>query len=430
MTQSNGQDLSQHRTEEYFENDDEFGILSENMDLQEETYTDPIDTGTDTTPLGTDQVNEHHNNKGEPSKESGDSQVPPPNEQTEEHDLPRLEEVFSTYVSTIIYVPKAARNDWARLLSDELASTNTNISSVQQWVKLMMLPKSILQASNILNNQREGKTQAEVVKDRIKRWRKGEKTLLWNEAKKPKKLKGRKRKGQQQNEKTQEEVNARRCKKLLEEGQYNRASSALVSEGIVDSNPETIAIMKAKHPQAEIQPMEVGENVEPLKLSASQVRESIKSFKKGSAPGPSGMRAEHLKVAVEMGSPGRKEKTIESITNLVNNLLAGNMPKEVASYFCGANLFGAKKKDGGIRPIAVGEILRRLVSKAAMRVLSKKAEQLLSPLQLGIGVRGVCETVVHALREATKDNNSFVVQVDFRNAFNHFPEPAHWVSTC
>ena len=36
-----------------------------------------------------------------------------------------------------------------------------------------------------------------------------------------KKQKGRKRKGQQQNDKTQEEINARRCKKLLEEGQYN-----------------------------------------------------------------------------------------------------------------------------------------------------------------------------------------------------------------
>ena len=281
-----------------------------------------------------------------------------------------------------------------------------------------MLSKCILPASNILNNQQEGKSQAEVVKDRIKRWRKGEKTLLWNEAKKPKKQKGRKRKGQQQNDKTQEEVNARRCKKLLEEGQYNRASSALVSEGIVDATPETIEIMKNKHPQEEIQPMEVGDEVEPLKVTVTQVREGIKSFKKGTAPGPSGMRAEHLKVAVELGSPGRQEKTIESITNLVNNLLAGKMPNEIAAYFCGANLFGAKKKDGGIRPIAVGEILRRLVSKVAMRVLSKKAEQLLSPFQLGVGVRGGCETVVHALREAMKDNNSFVLQVDFQNAFN------------
>ena len=107
----------------------------------------------------------------------------------------------------------------------------------------MMLPKCILPASNILNNQREGKSQAEAVKDRIKRWKKGEKTWLWNKAKKPKKQKGRKRKGQQ-NDKTQAEINARSCKLLLEEGQYNQASSALVSDGIVDSTPENIEIMK------------------------------------------------------------------------------------------------------------------------------------------------------------------------------------------
>ena len=153
----------------------------------------------------------------------------------------------------------------------------------------------------------------------------GGENLVMEQSDEPKKNKGRKRKGQQQ-KKTQEEVNARRCKKLLEEGKYNPASSALVSEGIVDSTPETIAIMKAKHPQAEIQPLEVDADVEPLKLSVSQVRESIKSFKKSSAPGPFCMRAEHLKLTVEMGSPGRKEQTIESITNLVNKLLARKMP--------------------------------------------------------------------------------------------------------
>ena len=78
-----------------------------------------------------------------------------------------------------------------------------------------------------------------------------------------------------------------------------------------------------------------------------------------------------------------------------------------------------------------------------MRALSMKAEHFLSPLQLGVGVRGGSETVVHHVREAMRDNNSFVLQVDFQNAFNsanrattynelliHFPELAYWVGTC
>ena len=54
----------------------------------------------------------------------------------------------------------------------------------------------------------------------------------------------------------------------------------MVSEGIVNSTPENIEIMKEKHPQETIQPMEVGDEVEPLKLTVTQVRERIKSFKK------------------------------------------------------------------------------------------------------------------------------------------------------
>ena len=42
--------------------------------------------------------------------------------------------------------------------------------------------------------------------------------------------------------------------------------------------------MKAKHPQAEVKPMEVGEVVEPRNLLVSQARESIESFKKWLSP--------------------------------------------------------------------------------------------------------------------------------------------------
>ena len=42
---------------------------------------------------------------------------------------------------------------------------------------------------------------------------------------------------------------------------------------------------------------------------------------------------------------------------------AGKVPDQVAPFLCGARLHGAVKKDGGIRPIAVGEVLRRLTSK-------------------------------------------------------------------
>ena len=69
------------------------------------------------------------------------------------------------------------------------------------------------------------------------------------------------------------------------------------------------------------------------------------------------------------------------------------LPTEVAPYFCGAR---RPEKDGEVRPIAVGEILWRLTSKCAAAVASKAAN-ILSPIQLGVGVRNGWEALVHTL---------------------------------
>ena len=125
-------------------------------------------------------------------------------------------------------------------------------------------------------------------------------------------------------------------------------------------------------------------------------------------------------------------------------MMAGKVPEVVAPYLCGARLHAAKKKDDGIRPIAVGNLLRRLAAKCAANAVAEKAATLLSPHQLGVGVRGGCEAIVHAARQALdKAGNKYILQVDLINAFNqadrgvalqevaeHFPEILPWVTTC
>ena len=87
---------------------------------------------------------------------------------------------------------------------------------------------------------------------------------------------------------------------------------------------------------------------------------AVLSFKAGSVPGPSGLRAEHLKVVVKLAPGNRTEKGLEALTKLVNCLAAGDLTEEAAPYFCGARLYAGNKKSGGIRPIAVGDVLRWL----------------------------------------------------------------------
>ena len=63
-----------------------------------------------------------------------------------------------------------------------------------------------------------------------------------------------------------------------------------------------------------------------------------------------------------------------------------------------------RKKSGGLLPIAVGEVLRRLTSKCISRVVNETARIALSPFQVGIGVPVGCEAIVHAVTSVQDDN--------------------------
>ena len=81
------------------------------------------------------------------------------------------------------------------------------------------------------------------------------------------------------------------------------------------------------------------------------------------------------------------------------------------------------QEGGGHRPIAVGEVIRRLVSKCLSRAVQSDALSLLSPLQVGVGVRGGCEAIVHAVSHFLEDPtlssaSKWTLLLDFSNAFN------------
>ena len=104
-------------------------------------------------------------------------------------------------------------------------------------------------------------------------------------------------------------------------------------------------------------------------------------------------------------APNRVDRVADAVTNLVNLMAGGSVPDAVAPYLCGANLFGAKKKCGGVRPIAVGNLLRRLTSKCFSFALADRAATLLGPHQLGVGIRGGIEAIIHTVREVLQDGD-------------------------
>jgi hypothetical protein len=101
-----------------------------------------------------------------------------------------------------------------------------------------------------------------------------------------------------------------------------------------------------------------------------------------------------------------------------------------APYFFGGSLIALKKKDGGIRPIAVGETLRRLAAKLILKL--KELNFPFSPYQFGIKTKQGSEIIAHNLRriyESSQLNpklwvDKAVLKVDISNAFNNISRSA------
>ena len=122
------------------------------------------------------------------------------------------------------------------------------------------------------------------------------------------------------------------------------------------------------------------------------------------------------------------QRLLNSLTRLCNFIYHGSLNTEARDLFFAAKLISLPKKDGGIRPIAIGNVFRRLVAKVTCRSELKRVSEELKPRQLGIGISGGCESAAHAIRSllqslpqtpATGNRQKFVIiKLDIKNAFN------------
>ena len=138
---------------------------------------------------------------------------------------------------------------------------------------------------------------------------------------------------------------------------------------------------------------------------------------------------------------------LESLTSLLNGMAAGKMPKEISKHIASAPLTAIAKKNNGIRPIAVGQTLRRIVSKLAFKEALPPISSYLSPYQVGVGKKRAIEHSVFDFQDfinkSGKSTSKMVLLLDFENAFNIFdrqvfmnqvrkycPSISHWVEYC
>ncbi|GJU69332.1 hypothetical protein Tco_1255591 [Tanacetum coccineum] len=116
------------------------------------------------------------------------------------------------------------------------------------------------------------------------------------------------------------------------------------------------------------------------------------------------------------------DELVSSITQVVNLFLDGKCPNRLGEYIASAPLIPLVKTGGGIRPIAVGTVWRRLVSKVSAIMIVHSLDGYLDSLQFGVGAAGRNEAILHSVNRLIEDfGDDFglsMLLVDFKNAFN------------
>lgn len=209
----------------------------------------------------------------------------------------------------------------------------------------------------------------------------------------------------------------------LGEGDISGAARILFSSDVVaPCSPETLAALGSKHPAPADDlsfPDPPDLDTHSLTVTGQEVIAALSSFRSGSAGGLDGLSPQHLKDLVCSGAGEAGESLLKELTALVNLMLCGKVNEVVIDVLYGANLCALRKKDGGIRPIAVGTTYRRMAAKICCKFYGEVVSNKFRPLQLGYGSKGGCEAAVHALSAYLNSGKGEVIlKVDIKNAFN------------
>ncbi|XP_026425144.1 uncharacterized protein LOC113321449 isoform X2 [Papaver somniferum] len=133
---------------------------------------------------------------------------------------------------------------------------------------------------------------------------------------------------------------------------------------------------------------------EALTVDTTTVLKVIKSFPKGTSCGRDGLRAQHLLDAMSGAANSVADELLSSITKVINLWLSGKCPSVLGKFIASAPLTPLQNPGGGIQPIAVGTIWRRLVSKLEANKVGKDMSMV--PVRLPIWSRSALWRRMHS----------------------------------
>lgn len=213
-----------------------------------------------------------------------------------------------------------------------------------------------------------------------------------------------------------------RIEAKVADGDIRGAVKILSSQDTLSpASEETLKKLMDKHPQCHRQFKCSNVEVENMSVCEEDVKLALSSFPNGSSGGMDGLRPQHLKDLTMTENGEAASILLSSLTKFCNFVFSGKVTESILPIFFGASLIALDKNDGGVRPIAVGCTLRRLVSKLACFSVREKMANYFVPHQLGFATSKGSEAIVHATRSFINDfgnKKKIVLKIDYKNAFN------------
>ncbi|CAI5961540.1 unnamed protein product [Closterium sp. NIES-64] len=179
-----------------------------------------------------------------------------------------------------------------------------------------------------------------------------------------------------------------RCRSRCKVGEWSRGLACLTAGELARPSEAMVQSLREKHPAST---SEVPQWVRDFTVDAPQrppltadiLARTIHTAARASAAGPSGWVTEHLRDTF-LTEPS----CLSHLLEVFNQWVAGQVPERARPWLAASNLVGLSKPNGDVRPVAIGEVLPRILARAlCISLRPAMASYFLPCNQLGAGTR-------------------------------------------
>ena len=339
-----------------------------------------------------------------------------------------INEIFEdtiTWKKNLFLVPTGkAGKEYITLKAEWLNKFNTG--STHKYLALktfFILPNLLLQKPSPTS---KAKDHSKALEERLKMWSEGKIGELWRDNKVIQ------RKLSENPRRAPHDI-VRVVTKLMFEGKVGSAMKFLEENSentVLQPTPEVIEKLKALHPEPScILPETLIQGplveVSPAHFNTITEQEIMRAAKqtKGSG-GPSLMDAKQWKRILCSSHFKAESKNLrEELATFAKKIATEILDPNTLEAYNACRLITLNKNPGSaelqIRPIGVGEVVRRIVGKTIIWSLNSEIQEAGGPLQVASGLKGGAEAAIHSMKIKFEDAaTDAIILVDAENAFN------------